>query len=54
MNILEIVNPLDSTVVTGGLAGFIIGYFIHKIIRVVLFVLGEVLSLIILAISRIN
>lgn len=47
MNILEIVNPLNSTIVIGGLAGFMIGYFIRKIIRVILFALGGVLSLII-------
>jgi uncharacterized membrane protein (Fun14 family) len=45
MNILEIVNPLNSTIIIGGLAGFMIGYFILKI-KVILFALGGVLSLI--------
>jgi uncharacterized membrane protein (Fun14 family) len=46
MNILEIVNPLNSTIVVGGFAGFMIGYFIRKIIKVILFALGGVLLLI--------
>jgi uncharacterized membrane protein (Fun14 family) len=46
MNTLEIVNPLNSTIVVGGFAGFMIGYFIRKIIKVILFALGGVLSLI--------
>jgi uncharacterized membrane protein (Fun14 family) len=46
MNIPEIVNPLNSTIVAGGLVGFMIGYFIRKIIKVILFALGGVLSLI--------
>jgi uncharacterized membrane protein (Fun14 family) len=46
MNILEIFNPLNSTIIVGGLTGFMIGYFIRKIIKVILFALGGVLSLI--------
>ena len=46
MNILEIFNPLNSAIIVGGLTGFMIGYFIRKIIKVILFALGAVLSLI--------
>ena len=47
MNILEIFYPLDSTIIVGGLIGFMIGYVIRKIIKVILFALGGVFSFII-------
>ena len=42
--------PLEPTVATaafGGLTGFLVGYFIRKIVKVALFALGGVLSLIV-------
>jgi uncharacterized membrane protein (Fun14 family) len=40
-------EPAIATAAFGGLTGFLVGYFIRKIVNVVLFALGGVLSLII-------
>ena len=42
-----LIESTISTAAFGGLIGFLVGYFIRKIVKVVLFILGGVLSLII-------
>ena len=42
-----LLEPAIATAAFGGLTGFLVGYFIRKIVKVMLFALGGVLSLII-------
>ena len=48
-------EPTVGTAAFGGLTGFLVGYFIRKIVKVALFALGGVLSLCsVPTVSRIN
>jgi uncharacterized membrane protein (Fun14 family) len=45
MNGIENFGPIMSTIGVGGITGFLLGYFMRKIIKIILFAVGGILAL---------